>query len=275
MSSTIASHYSNDRLLEAIKIGIDNLGIASEALTVDDLAPVDEFHIGGRTATAAFIDQLAYTEAQHLLDIGCGLGGTARYVASRYGSQVTGIDLSPDFLEAGNTMCGWVGLADRIELLQASALNMPFDSAHFDGAYMLHVGMNIADKARLFQEVNRVLKPGATFGVYDIVRLNDEDLSYPVPWASNAAMNHAGRIQDYEAAFLQSGFQLIKSRDRREFAQTFYNQMRAVAEKRQEPPALGLHLLMGSSTKEKLANMINGLNRGLIAPVEFIARKIE
>lgn len=130
-------------------------------MTIDDLAPVDEFHIGGRRASEHFLSQLGFSPEMHVLDIGCGLGGAARFVASRYKSRVTGVDLTPEYVKTAKVLCRWVELQDRISLHQGSALSLPFSDSTFDGAYMLHVGMNIADKAKLCFEVSRVLRAGS------------------------------------------------------------------------------------------------------------------
>ena len=74
-----------------------------------------------------------------------GLGGTSRFVAKRYSSKVTGIDLTPEYIKAGEALCSWVGLDNLVDLHQGSALSMPFDDDKFDGGYMMHVGMNIKE----------------------------------------------------------------------------------------------------------------------------------
>ena len=101
---------------------------------------------------------------------------------SRYGSQVTGIDLTREYVETGNTLCKWVGPHKRVFLQEGSALAMPFAERSFDGAYMLHVGMNIEDKEKLADEVARVLRSGSVFGIYDVMRTGPGDLAFPVPW---------------------------------------------------------------------------------------------
>ena len=77
-----ADHYSGSELLAAIQAGLEALGKSPENLDIEDLAPVDEFHIGGRQASEEFLDQLLLDSDQHVLDVGCGLGGTARFVAN-------------------------------------------------------------------------------------------------------------------------------------------------------------------------------------------------
>jgi SAM-dependent methyltransferase len=164
----VSSHYRHGALTETIRSALASVGKSPASLTIDDLAPVDEFHIGGRRASEDFIDQLGFTAQTHVFDVGCGLGGPARFVTKRYGSRVTGIDLTPEYVETGNALSTWVGLHDRISLHQGSALAMPFTEDTFDGAYMLHVGMNIENKEQLAAEVLRVLRPGALFGIYDV-----------------------------------------------------------------------------------------------------------
>jgi ubiquinone/menaquinone biosynthesis C-methylase UbiE len=156
----ISNHYTHGDLVAAIRSGIESLGKTIDSVTIDDLAPIDEFHIGGRQASEDFLGQLDLSPEKHVLDVGCGLGGPARFVASWYGCRVTGIDLTPEYVETARVLCGWVGLDDRISLHQGSALSLPFADRAFDGAYMLHVGMNIVDKAGLCSEVGRVLRSG-------------------------------------------------------------------------------------------------------------------
>ena len=273
MSHPVADHYSTGNLLDAIREGLTQLGLTPETVTMDDLAPVDEFHIGGRQATAAFMEQLVPSETHHLLDIGCGLGGTARYVASTYGSRVTGIDVTADFVETGNELCRWLGLDHRIDLLRGSALAMPFSDEVFDGGYLLHVGMNIEDKRTLCREIHRVLRPGALLGLYDIVKAGDGPLVYPIPWASNTTLSHLASADEYVAALVDAGFHIRAQRNRRDFAIGFFNRLQAKIANAKAGPPLGLHLLMGPSTKAKLENMIAGLIGGALAPMEFIAQK--
>ena len=139
---TVSDHYLHGDLLNAIKSALPSLGKTIENVTIEDLAPVDEFHIGGRLATNNLIEQLNFSEQGHVLDVGCGLGGAARHVATKYKNYVTGIDLANEYIETGNAICSWLKLEDCITLKQGSALSMPFQDNLFDGSYMLHVGMS-------------------------------------------------------------------------------------------------------------------------------------
>jgi cyclopropane fatty-acyl-phospholipid synthase-like methyltransferase len=109
----VSDHYTHGDLGAAIRSGIESLGKAVISVTVDDLAPVDEFHIGGRQASEDFLGQLDRSPGKHVLDIGCGLGSSA-FVASRYGCRVTGIDLTPEYVETAKVLCRWAGLDSSI-----------------------------------------------------------------------------------------------------------------------------------------------------------------
>ena len=273
-SDAVVDHYSHGQLLDAILAGVRALGKTPDTVSVDDLAPVDEFHIGGRQASEDFIGQLGLSSDDRVLDVGCGIGGTARYVASTWGCRVAGLDLTPEYVETGEAMCAWVGLGDRVDLTRGSALAMPFESAHFDAAIMLHVGMNIADKAGLFAEVNRVLRPGGIFGVYDIMRTSDDPLVYPVPWATLPETSALGSPQDYRKALADSGFEMANERDRRDFAAAFFAALRKRTDVAGGPPPLGLHILLGETAAIKIRNMVDNVTAGRDAPVEMIARKL-
>lgn len=268
----VAAHYAHGSLVDAISAALAKMGKSTDAVTIDDLGPADEFHIGGREATLDFIGQLGLSADDAVLDVGCGLGGPARVVADRFGCRVTGIDLTPDYISAALAMSGWVGLSGHVAFDEGSALDLPYADGSFEGAYMLHVGMNIADKARLAREVARVLAPGGVFGVYDVMLTDDADLVYPVPWAATPETSAVATPDGYKAALMAAGFEIVAERNRRGFALDFFHKMRARAEAAGGPPPLGLHIVMGPDAPTKIANMIANIEAGRIAPVEIVAR---
>lgn len=269
----VANHYTHGGLLKAIGEGIAKLGKTVTSVDIEDLAPVDEFHIGGRVATQGFLDQLDIGPGHHVLDVGCGLGGGSRFAAHTYGCRVTGVDLTPEYVETGNVLCSWVGLGDRITLQVGNATALPHPDGVFDRAYMLHVGMNIADKDLLMSELHRVVQPGAKVGIYDVMRVNDGDLTFPVPWAAQPEGSSLASVAAYQAALERSGFNVIAQRNRRDFALEFFAQLQAKVASAGGPPALGLHILMGSTAGLKVKNMIENISRNIIAPVEMVAEK--
>jgi len=270
---SVSDVYVHGGLLNAIEAALPSLGKTTENVTIEDLAPVDEFHIGGRLATDNLINQLNFSEQGHVLDVGCGLGGAARYVATNYKSRVTGIDLTPEYIETGKALCSWLNLDKDITLEHGSALSMPFQDNMFDGGYMLHVGMNIDDKASLFSEIYRVLKPGSFFGVYDIMRQNDGELIYPVPWARESSTSKLSTPDEYRRALNDAGFNVSSENNRRDFSLDFFKKLREKIAANGGPPPLGLHTLMRESTAEKIKNMVDNISSGRIAPIEIIAQK--
>ncbi len=269
----VSDHYLHGDLLNAIQAAIPKLGKTIDSITIDDLAPVDEFHIGGRQATEHFLSQLNISEQDHILDVGCGLGGASRYVANRYNNQVTGIDLTEEYVDTGNALCAWVKLDQQISLHQASALSMPFENETFDGAYMMHVGMNIDDKVQLFNEIYRVLRPGTSFGVYDVMRSKDGELTYPVPWATEKSTSSLAAPDQYRSALENAGFVVSRENNRRDFALDFFKRLAEKVAANNGPPPLGLHILMKEGTAVKIKNMVKNIAEGYVAPVEIIAQK--
>ena len=267
--------HTHGELIDAIREGVEKIGKSIEEVDINDLAPVDEFHVGGRIATEAFLDQLGITDDHHVLDVGCGLGGGSRFASRRYGCRVTGVDLTPEYVEAGNEICEWVGLNTHIQLKVEDATSLPHTDDAFDRAYMMHVGMNIADKESLALELHRVIRPGGKVGIYDVMQISAGALVFPVPWATEAGGSLVSSPATYQSALESAGFNIVAERNRREFALEFFDQLQGKVDAAGGPPPLGLHILMGETAPVKVRNMIENISRNLIAPVEIIAEKRE
>jgi SAM-dependent methyltransferase len=270
----LSAHYRHGALEDALLKAVAAAGKDLSKLTAEDLAPADEFHIGGRQATVDFANALAPAAGTHLLDIGAGLGGPSRYFAQTFGCRVSGIDLSEEYVAVARSLSRRVGLENRVDYQQGSALQLPYDNAIFDAAYMQHVGMNIADKRRLFREVHRVLKPDGSFGIYDIMRIDDGSLKFPLPWSSTADTSFVDTPEDYRASLSREGFVIVEERNRSQFALDFYRAMKAKAAASGGPPVLGLHVIIGPAAPERLGNMIALIERGTIAPVQIVCRRV-
>jgi len=272
---TVIEHYRHGALEEGLLQGLAAAGKDLERLTPEDLASADEFHIGGRQATVDFVAEFEPEAGVHWLDIGSGLGGPSRYVAHRYNCRVTGIDLSEEYVAVAGSLAQRVGLDGKVDYRQASALSLPFADNSFDGAYMQHVGMNIADKAKLFNEVHRVLKQGGIFAIYDVMRGNDGVFNYPVPWASGMESNFIETPATYRALLSAEGFEMIKERDRSDFALGFFKALQAKPIGVGGAPKFGLQIVMGQTAPQKVANMIGLVERGTVKPVVMICRRID
>jgi SAM-dependent methyltransferase len=268
----VARHYAQSDLERTVLDALVASGKELDRLAASDLAPVDEFHIGGREATSALAEQMEIAPGSNLLDIGCGLGGASRFFAEAYGCRVAGVDLTEDYVRTAETLARRVGLAGRVRYRQGSALALPFAPKTFDGAYMMHVGMNIEDKPALFAEARRVLKPGGVFAVYDVMRTGEGELRFPLPFAASPKTSFVACPAEYRRALAAAGFEIGKERDRGAFAIEFYQRVQARAAEAGGAAPLGTHLLMGTDAAQKLANVTSGLDQGLIAPIELICR---
>ena len=266
----VAAHYSHGSLEQMILKALTESGKDVDKLTPSDLSAADEFHLGWRAATIELAKDLGLSSNTRVLDIGAGIGGPARYFAETFRSPVTGVDLTDDFVKVANSLTRRCGLDDLIDFQQGSGLALPFADQSFDVATLIHVGMNIADKATLFAEARRVLKPAGRFGVYDIMRNDDSELPYPMPWAATADTSFVEPIGTYRELLTRAGFRIEKERDRSELALRLGREMRENTERYGAPP-LGMHVLMGPASKERLMNVMSSLSRGSIAPVEIIA----
>lgn len=273
-AKAVAEHYTRPQLEETILRAMAKAGLDTQKLTPGDLAAVDEFHVGGLEATKAFAEFMGLKPKMHVLDVGCGIGGPARYFAAEHGVRVTGIDLTEEFVWTANSLTKLVHLEETAKFEQGSALAMPFEAGRFDAAYMFHVGMNIADKNALFQDVGRVLKPGGRFSIYDLMRISDEPIAYPVPWAVSGQTSFVVHIQGYRSALEAVGFEVAHERGRREFGVEFFerNIARAAAAPG-GPPIVGLQLLMGEKAPLMMQNVLSGMKCGIFEPVEMVAVK--
>jgi SAM-dependent methyltransferase len=269
----VAAHYRVPDLVALIRAALATLGKSPDNVTPEDLGPAEDFHIGGRVATKEVLDQLRLKSGWHVLDIGSGIGGPARFAAHEYGVRVTGIDLTPDYVETAATLTQWVGLSDRAGFRQGSATSLPFTQGSFDAAYMLHVGMNIDDKETLCREAARVLRPGALFAIYDVMRLGEGAITFPVPWAAHEGLSSVATPDAYKEALQLAGFELVAERNRRDFAIQFFDTMRAKNEAAGGPPPFGAQLVMGSRAPVMIGNLVASLKAGTLGPVELIARK--
>ena len=245
-------------------------GIDPSTPTLDQLAPLDEFHVGGRAATIDLFSHLGLGEGMRVLDVGCGLGGPARFCASTNRCNVVGIDLTPSYVAAAVELTRRVGLSESVEIHVGSAFDPPFAKRSFDAAYMLHVGMNIGDKTGLFAGIHRLLRPGARFGIYDLARDDIGDLTFPMPWATTADTSFVATRASYEQSLASAGFAIEAATNREDLAAAAVAQFDRLSDG--PPPPVSLALVMGDTFATKVANLRAALASGVLVPVELIAR---
>jgi len=269
----IAGHYDAPNLAERILEGLRMAGKDPESLGADDLAPVDEFHIRGREATEELAGLLELKAGSEVLDIGSGLGGTARFLAGEFGCQVTGIDLTQSYCDVATSLSSRVGLADRTRFTQASALELPHDDASFDVVWTEHVQMNIEDKVRFYSEAARVLRPGGHLVFHDVFAGADGPVTFPVPWASDSSMSFLATPEETRELVNGLGLSELEWIITTAASVAWFE---AAAERNANnggPPPLGIHLLMGDTAKIKFGNLMNGLRDSGLCTVEAVFQK--
>jgi ubiquinone/menaquinone biosynthesis C-methylase UbiE len=269
MVDDVARHYSAGGDLAArIAERLQTAGKDLAALTTADLAAVDEFHIRGREATLEVAQALNLVASAHLLDIGSGLGGPARTIAETYRCRVTGLDLTPAFCEAAATLSGWVGLGGLTAFQQGDATRLPFADAQFDAAMTIHVGMNIARKDLMYAEARRVLRPGARFGVYDVLQGEGGDVLFPVPWAREPSISHLATDDDMRRLLTDGGFKILDVADSTEQGQAWFE---AMAERlSQKAPPVTFRAFLGDDFTDMTRNQIRNLRERRIRTVRYV-----
>lgn len=266
-------HYEQRGLLQRIVAGLKTLGKDLDSLTHEDLAPADEFHSNGRSATRSLAEFAQIPTGSRVLDVGSGLGGPARYLAATYGCDVTGIDLTPEFCAVANELSRLTGLADRTRFQIGDALELPFPQAHFDVVWTMQMQMNIQDKRRLYAGFARVLKPGGRFVCQDICAGNGDPLDLPVPWATRPEQSHLVDPDTLRSLVRDAGLREQSWRDttREIVAARKAQQAKAQASGAGGSSAfspLGMHLVMGDHAAIKMGNSARNTDAGRIVFIQ-------
>jgi SAM-dependent methyltransferase len=270
--ANVASHYAHGTLTETIIEALTEIGQSRDDLSIEDLAPVEEYHIRGREATRELLSWTNLTKESRVLDVGCGIGGACRFIAERYGAQVTGIDLSAEYCRTARQLSNYVGLDGLTSFEQGTALAMPFAAGDFDLALSLHVQMNIRDKRRYFGEIARVLTSGGELALYEICSGSGGSVYYPVPWASEESISFLSAPEKLKSLLQETGLQQVRWEDVTARCLDWFEQvLEQVA--REGPPPVGLHLLMERKAPEKMKNVARNLREDRITVVQAVFEK--
>ena len=250
----IERHYGRGGLLDRVLAALQEAGMDLANLSIDDLASIDEFHSRRRQATRDLADLLAPKAAQHVLDIGSGLGGPARYLAQVCGCRVTGIDLTAEFVATAADLTRRTHLTDRVAFRQGSALDLPFPDASFDLAWSQNVAMNIADRARYYAEMGRVLKPGGRLAIQDVAQGPGGVPHYPVMWADTPLTSFLRTPEETRALLENAGLRVLVWQDNTDAAIAEAEAERAHAPASGGHPVVGIHVVVGPSFWDKARN---------------------
>lgn len=266
------AHYEIPGLLDRIDTGLRGLGLDPAQPPLQALAAFDEFHIRGAEATDMLINELDPQPGQRILDIGSGLGGPARRLASARDVEVVGVDLSPLYCSVASALTARVGLSDRVkfyceDIAELAQVEMPFDAA-----WSIHVGMNVPQKAPFYRSIADCLEPGAPLLIYDMTSNQPERLEYPLPWANAREQSYIGSREDLEAAVVAGGFDIVDFRDDTSAAAEFLNRSVKAASEQTSPSPLGLHTVLGPRFQKIVPNMLAAFKSGALGVTMLRAR---
>ncbi|CAN5537377.1 class I SAM-dependent methyltransferase [soil metagenome] len=252
---TVEEHYGSNPLRDRVNEALDLAGITADRMSWSDLAPVDQFHTRGLIATKELASALAIRAGASLLDVGSGIGGSARYLAATFGCKVTGIDLTPSFVDVATMLSERTNLAEETRFLQADALALPFDDVTFDYAWTQHVAMNIENRPQMYSEIYRVLKPSGKLGIHDIIAGNDEPLHFPVPWARIPEINFLLNEAEMRKELSRAGFQEVSWVDATDSTVAWFDAQRASVPSSGGAVPFGINILLGSEFQTMVANL--------------------
>jgi len=272
IESDVAGHYGSAGIAERILAALKAANGADAPITVEALAVLDHFHGRGIVATQELVELLKPRPGEHILDIGSGIGGPARWFAAKCGVHVTGVDLTAEFCAAAEALNRATGLADRVTIKNGSALALPVTDNAFDRAYSQNVIMNIADKRGFYREAFRALRPGGVLALSNLCLGKGGPVVYPVPWAETAATSFLVPREEMEADLRAVGFAIISFRDTSADIMPAQVRNRERLEREGLAP-LGTHLIMGERLLEMQINSSRNLEDGKVATVEALVQK--
>jgi SAM-dependent methyltransferase len=259
ISDAVRQHYDGPGLTERLKAALASVASEDRPLTPQQLAPLDQFHTRGAEATIELGQLAGITAGASVLDVGSGIGGPARLLAQATGCRVTGVDLSPTFVDAARYLTGRTGQGGQISFQTGSALDLPFEDSHFDFVLLQHVAMNIPDRALLYREIHRVLKAGGRFATFDVVMAGGEP-HYPVPWARTPQTSFLLSAEQTRQAIEAAGFRNLVWQDDTEAARSWFVRLRETG-----IPPLSPGLLMGPDFMPLMTNLARNLMEGRLA----------
>jgi SAM-dependent methyltransferase len=274
--SDVETHYTRSVIGETILAALAAAGRDIEHLTIEDLAPVDEFHSRRRLATVELAALLAPSARDHVLDIGSGIGGPSRYLAATFGCRVTGLDLTAEFCRVAADLSRRTGLDGRVDYRQGDATAMPFADASFDLAWLQNAAMNIAARDRLYGEIHRVLQPRGRFALQDVTSGPGGAPHYPVPWARDPGISFLVSPEATRAQLEAAGFRILDWQDKTGIAIAEGQAERAKArDNPQPPPALGIQLILGADFGAMMKNSARNLEERRIGLINVVVERVD
>lgn len=267
VQSTLALHYSARAIEERLLAGIRSAGLNPDRrLSPEELGPLDQFHTGGMQASVELLAAAGLQTTDRVLDIGAGLAGAARLIASTVGCQVDCVEMSADYCTGAELLNRLTGLQDRVTVHRGSALELPFPDASFDAVWMQNVGMNIADKPNLYREIARVLKPGGRYAFQEMTSGTAPTVYFPLPWATRPSDQFLTSAKELRALLARLGFLEELFEDTSDL-----HMSRSTATVAAGPGQLGLGIFV-DDLPQKVANARRTMEEGRVRLVRGVFR---
>lgn len=270
-SDRISQHYGSTGLADRILAALEKAGKNLNSLSVEDLAPLDQFHTRGLAATRELITYARVHPGWRVLDVGSGLGGPARVLASEKNCRVTGVDITKEFCEAATLLSKLTGLDQVTDFRHGDATALPFEDDQFDLVLTMQIQMNIEDKRRFYGEIFRVLKPGGRFVFQDIMSGPGGEIHRPVPWTTRRESSFLISVDALRQTLAQAGFQIEALEDTSEEALAWRKTQPAASGL--APSTLGLHVVMGEQFALMQSNQVRNLEQRRVAFVRGATNK--
>jgi SAM-dependent methyltransferase len=260
-TSAVVGHYAVDGLVDRLLRALAAAGHDTSHPTVDMVNLADQMHGGGLNATKTQAQLAGIAAGMRVLDAGCGIGGSSRYLAHAYGCRVDAIDLTPQFVAAAERLNALCGISDMIAVREASVTALPFEDRRFDHVWSQNVTMNVADKRAMFAEAYRVLKPGGRFSFSHVALGPAGEPIYPLPWASDASYSFPGRPEEILQILRDVGFAKAENRSEVSGPGT------------RPPNDIGAAAVMGADMPQRQANAMRSVKEGRLVPMLVIAER--
>ena len=273
MSVRVQDHYGSADIVERILTAAQHAVTDGPSLSADRLFPYDQLHGRELLATKDHAAKLNPAKDDHLLDVGSGIGGPARYFASVFGCRVTGVDLTQQFVAAATDLTRLSGLAGTVDFIEGDAAKMPFEASAFDHAYSFYVGMNLPDKPAVMSECFRVLRPG-DYLLWTEVTSNAGDPHYPLPWARDAAGSHVGTGETLANQLCDAGFTIQSVDDETASHLELARRTKAAGIGPTDVQLQANEVVLGPDFVERRMNYIRSLADGALASTVIYARKV-
>ena len=267
---SIQQQYSQTDLSGKILAALQSAGKDIDALTREDLSGFDQFHVGGIAETRNLAQLAGLQAGMQVLDVGSGLGGPARTLAAEFGCTVTGIDMTEEYVRVAQMLTDRVGLAERIRFEQGDATDLPFEDDRFDVVWTQFTGMNIADKAKLYDQFRRVLKNGGRLAIHEVMSGDGRELHYPVFWANDASIDFRQSPDHIRQLLAERGFHQVVWKELNASSIEFFQNMLTRMKQQTGAQSLGFNVFIVGSVPEKATHLLHNLEEKRVTVIQAV-----